>query len=333
MMKIKSVFMEPLLIEAKENQKQYFELLKILSEDNEVFFQYLNDDQINYFKKNEMFFENKNDMDNFDILFIFGGRMKTEEEVDEEIQNKKGIYFDLLKIINDKDNFIIANYLYDPKVYNIDNFYCLKNKNIKFVFFNAYNYQNQKSLNLFEYFCFRGYKENIDKEISFCFGFTASPMTERKYLSDYVKNNIIENDDVQVFCKDKFINRNNLIDQTEYLEKIKKSKYSLIAPSNDKKAFSFSRLLECLSVNCIPLIFKDCNLEILKENYFDIFDFFISNNLIIDYNENINQKIKKLDFIDLVQKMNSLESIKLFKRTKEMKDQIKISFKEGVNNV
>lgn len=332
-MKIKSVFMEPLLIEAKENQKQYFELLRILSEDNEVFFQYLNNDQINYFEENEMFFENKNDMDDFDVLFIFGGRMRTEEEVNKEIQNKDGIYFDLLKIINDKDNFIIANYLYDPKVYNISNLYFLKNKNIKFVFFNAYNYQNQRSLNLFEYFCFRDYKENINKEIDFCFGFTASPLTERKYLSDYVKNNIIENNNVQIFCKDKFINRNNLIDQTKYLEKIKKSKYSLIAPSNDKKAFSFSRLLECLSVNCIPLVFKDCNLEILKENYFDIFDFFVSNNLIIDYNESINQKIKELNYIDLIKKMNNLESIKSFKVSKDMKEQIKINFEEGVKNV
>ena len=48
-MKIISCFMEPLLDIAKENQRQYFELLDLLSEENEVFFMFLEKEQEEYF--------------------------------------------------------------------------------------------------------------------------------------------------------------------------------------------------------------------------------------------------------------------------------------------
>lgn len=331
-MKILSVFMEPLLVEALTNQEQYFKLLEILSEDNIVEFKYLNNEQKEYFEKNNIYFNNKMNNIYFDVLFVFGGRMKSITDIENDIDNKEGIYYDLYNLIKDRNNFIIANYLYDPKISKLSDLKQLKTKDIKYIYFNAYNYLEQKSINLFEYFCFKDIDKK-EKDIDFCFGYTASPITERKYLSDFVNNYIEENDKILIFCKDRFTGRNNLINQKEYFEKIKRSKYSLVAPSNDKTAFSFSRLLECISNNCIPFILNDCNLEILKENYIELYDYFISNNLIIDYNKNINEIIKNFDYNDLIQKINKLKCIKDFSNENKMKQKIKENFIGGIKSV
>lgn len=331
-MKILSIFMEPLLIEAIENQKQYFELLNILSEDNEVEFKFLDNEQKEYFSKNNISFNNKTENLDFEVLFIFGGRMKQISDIEDDIDNKKGIYYSLYNIINNKNNFIIANYLYDPKITKISDLKYFKDKNIKYIYFNAYNYLDQKSINLFEYFCFKDIKKK-NKDIDFCFGYTASPITERKYLSNFINKNVIENDKILIFCKDKFTRRNNLIKQNEYFNIIKRSKYSLIAPSNDKTAFSFSRLLECISNDCIPLILEDCNLEILKENYNELYNFFVSNDLIIGYNKIINEIIKKLNYNVLIKELKELNCINQFLDEKKMKQKIKENFIGGIKNV
>ena len=164
-------------------------------------------------------------------------------------------------------------------------------------------------LSIFEYFCFKDYNVNFNiKKYDFVFGYTASIETNRKYLSDFISNNVYENDKVLIFAKDKFIKRNTIIKQKEYFDKIKMSKFSLVAPSNDKDSFSFSRMLECISNGCIPLILEGCNIEIIKEK--------------------VNDKINLINYDKTIKEILNLKLVKEFSNQELSKKKILKQFRE-----
>ena len=322
-MKIISCFMEPLLDIAKENQRQYFELLDLLSEENEVFFMFLEKEQEEYFehiknRNNKFNIVKWNDNKKYDILFIFGGTFNDKEKIKNSVLGNDNFdkYFYLNKFIERNSNVKIYNYLYDPKCTKLTDVDII-NKSLngrEILYLNAYydKIKNHKALSIFEYFCFKDYNVNFNiKKYDFVFGYTASMETNRKYLSDFISNNVNENDKVLIFAKDKFIKRNNLINQKEYFDKIKMSKFSLVAPSNDKDSFSFSRMLECISNRCIPLILEGCNIEIIKDNYIDLYEY-IKNNLIIKLNESVNNKINLINYDKTINEILNLKSVKEF---------------------
>lgn len=338
-MKIISCFMEPLLDIAKENQRQYFELLDLLSEENEVFFMFLEKEQEEYFehiknRNNKFNIVKWNDNKKYDILFIFGGTFNDKEKIKNSVLGNDGFdkYFYLNKFIERNSNVKIYNYLYDPKCTKLTDVDII-NKSLngrEILYLNAYydRIKNHKALSIFEYFCFKDYNVNFNiKKYDFVFGYTASIETDRKYLSDFISNNVYENDKVLIFAKDKFVKRNNLIKQKEYFDKIKMSKFSLVAPSNDKDSFSFSRMLECISNGCIPLILEGCNIEIIKDNYIDLYEY-IKNNLIVNLDENVNKKINLINYDKTIKEILNLKSVKEFSNQELSKKKILKQFRE-----
>lgn len=338
-MKIISCFMEPLLEIAKENQRQYFELLDLLTEENEVFFMFLEKEQEEYFeyiknRKNKFKIVNCNDDINYDILFIFGGTFKDKEKIKNSVLEKNSFdkYFYLNKFIERNLNIKICNYLYDPKCTKLSDVDVISKSlnGRKIEYLNAYydKTKNHKALSIFEYFCFKDYNVNFKiKKYDFVFGYTASIETDRKYLSDFIRSNVNENEKVLIFTKDKFTKRNNLINQKEYFDKIRMSKFSLVVPSNDKDSFSFSRMLECISNGCIPLILEGCNIELIKDNYIDLYEY-IKNNLVIKLNENVNDKISLIDYNKTIKEILDIKSIKEFSNQELLKEKILKQFRE-----
>ena len=105
------------------------------------------------------------------------------------------------------------------------------------------------------------------------------------------------------------------------------SKFSLVAPSNDKDSFSFSRMLECISNGCIPLILEGCNIEIIKDNYIDLYEY-IKNNLIVNLDENVNNKINLINYDKTIKEILNLKSVKEFSNQELSKKKILKQFKE-----
>jgi hypothetical protein len=66
---------------------------------------------------------------------------------------------------------------------------------------------------------------------------------------------------VNVFCKDKDTGEDTFIEKPEYDKLLIESKFTLVFPSYNIKAFSKIRFLDAIASRCIPLILKSCNID------------------------------------------------------------------------
>lgn len=94
--------------------------------------------------------------------------------------------------------------------------------------------------------------------------------------------------------------------QTEYFEKLSYSKYTIVIPSFDKTTFSIYRMLEALSVNCLPFIYKDCDLTDLKNTFPKLFRFIFDFDLILNDFSELEEKMKLFDEVreDIIEYFN-----------------------------
>ena len=189
------------------------------------------------------------------------------------------------------------------------------------VTFGNYDDSGVKSLLLYENYLFRNGIIDKEKEYDFVFGYTVT-YAQRKYLSEVISNNIIEDDKHLIFANDRFwkgVGRKDIVNQIEYYDYIAKSKFSFVAPSNNKEEVSYIRILECISRKCIPIISSRVKIEKCFNNFPDLFEFYKKNGLFYDESETINDFIERLDYDELIEEMMELKTIKNFLNKKMMR--------------
>ena len=86
----------------------------------------------------------------------------------------------------------------------------------------------------------------------------------------------------------------------EYLNFLNNSKYTLVIPSNNIKHFSYLRFMEAIIRECIPFVYEECNIDIIKKSHPKIHSFIKSNDLIVREGIDIHRKINDLNYLDLV---------------------------------
>lgn len=118
----------------------------------------------------------------------------------------------------------------------------------------------------------------------------------------------IPNSDVKIIMKE---NNKEKVSQREYYNLLKQARFTLVIPSYDKTTFSIVRFLEAVANGCLPLVWKDCCLEEVKNTYKSLYDI-ISRFLLVD------------DLCDIERKMNELgeegrrKAIMLIFKSKEL---------------
>lgn len=131
-----------------------------------------------------------------------------------------------------------------------------------------------------------------DKIFEFTFGYTVLKNSNRKkYIEDVdLISKMFQN--YNIFIRNDFNEINTLINQDEYVEKLKQSKFTFMLPSYDETCFSIYRFIDAIYSDCLPIIHKDCNIKEVEKSYD------INLNQIV-YNENIDFFNKnRVDLID-----------------------------------
>lgn len=126
-----------------------------------------------------------------------------------------------------------------------------------------------------------------EKECQFNFYCTATTK-DRKYVHRLKENfdKYISNGTFNIYCKE----NKTVLKQDEYYKMLSKTKFSLIIPPYDKKAFSYSRLIECIVNNCVPLVYSKCCLNDIEKTFPQLYKY-INKKLIVDEN-NIQEKLQ-----------------------------------------
>lgn len=148
--------------------------------------------------------------------------------------------------------------------------------------------------------------KDIEKTTDFTFYGTA--LTEdRRYLVDQKELlTNIRNSDVGIIVK----KDSTYVSQTEYYEKLARSKFTLIIPSYDVTTFSVIRFLEAVSNHCLPLVLDTVDLTDLKNTFFDIYEI-VEKNLVVNIKD-IQSKIDSLDYDKIIKKIFNTKSVKNF---------------------
>lgn len=100
----------------------------------------------------------------------------------------------------------------------------------------------------------------------------------------------IPNSDVKVITK---ANNKEKVSQREYYNLLKQARFTLVIPSYDKTTFSIVRFLEAVANGCLPLVWKDCCLEEVKNTYKTLYDI-IQRFLLVDDLGDIKGKMEML---------------------------------------
>jgi hypothetical protein len=151
------------------------------------------------------------------------------------------------------------------------------------------------------------------KQCKFIFGYTVSMVT-RKYLSDMISK-YYEADGFMICGKDKFTGLNELCDQFDYIKLCAKSEFSFIAPAYCLEEFSYQRFIECACVDCIPIIWDNCNMKFAAENGLnDLIQFYKLNNLFYNESVDLDKFVNSLDYDKLIKEFNELRTIKRMKK-------------------
>lgn len=337
-----------LLFDQKKKYKKYLDngWIKYL-EDKNIKILYVGTILKNYNNETKTFDVDYSFLDslesNYDELFIYGSPLCSEKTIGEysykkydtkvrctfmSMKSKYNSYIIINSIIN-KYKINIKHQIIDYLEPKFKNFYenCITYANYKD------KEKGYRTMYLFENYLFRkGYILN-EKIYELYFGYSVSYFN-RKYLSEFIQKKLIENDKFKISCKDKFWGqngRNDTVNQTEYYDLISKSKFSLLAPSNDINEVSYIRLLECLSRKCIPIILSNVKIERCLNNFKDILEFYKSNNLIYNINEKItiNEFIKNLDYNKLINDLCNLNTLKKFNSRGYMKKLLINKYERG----
>lgn len=108
-----------------------------------------------------------------------------------------------------------------------------------------------------------------EKEFDFVFGYTILTK-DRTNSADYLNEVLgsISNLRTKIFLRDKYNNIDTFIKKDEYLDYIKKSRFTLIIPSYNKETFSAFRYIESIYSGCVPLILDTVDISEAKNSLY-----------------------------------------------------------------
>ena len=111
------------------------------------------------------------------------------------------------------------------------------------------------------------FEEQVDKSYDFTFGYTILDDSGREHYPEHI-NKIADQFAVKnLYCKNEFTGENTHIPGNEYLEKVKKSRFTFMLPSYDSHCFSIYRFIESIYNDCLPLIHPDCNIQDVNKSF------------------------------------------------------------------
>jgi hypothetical protein len=111
------------------------------------------------------------------------------------------------------------------------------------------------------------FEEEVTKAYDFTFGYTILDDSGRAHYPEYVNNIASQFSTANVFCKNEFTGENTHIPGDEYLDKVKRSRFTFMLPSYDAHCFSNYRFVESIYNDCLPLIHPDCNIEDINKSF------------------------------------------------------------------
>lgn len=196
-------------------------------------------------------------------------------------------------------NIEIISLIYEPQMPSLKKIY--QNSKIKEYYILNKNDKNLKYLPFYERAMFIN-NEDISSNLKINeLLFNCTVLTDdRKWILNY--KNVLE----KYNCKLITNLMKESVSQSEYYDQLSHSKYTIVIPSFDVSSFSIIRLLEALSVNCLPFIYKDCNLNDLKETFPKLFRFIEDFDLILNDFSELENKIKLFEEVreDIIEYFN-----------------------------
>lgn len=221
---------------------------------------------------------------NISKIFVFGGPLSEGAKLKNKYDNFKDIYYSkrFLKFISvgikqllgsyfihylaEKDNIKIYELLFDPQEVSLQKI----NKNVKTFHGIDIEKYNIKRLDTLQYYLknnnFSFFNEIYDKIYDLTFGMTVLT-NDRIQPYEKIKKQVNKIHNINFFIKNKFEDIDTFILREDYLEFIKKSRFTFILPSYDKDTFSIYRFLESIWYDCLPLIFNDCRIDLFKKSF------------------------------------------------------------------
>ena len=169
-----------------------------------------------------------------------------------------------------------------------------------------------KKLSINEYCNFKDGFKDTKKTQDFVFGY-ALTWKDRKYLSDFVRANVVEDSMHKLFVKDAYWNgekRDNTIPHDEYKAELAKTKYTLLAPSTVASEFSIGRFNEAVIRKCLPIFMPEVKYERGFEHDKEMCKFIKDNLTFSDKYKSIADFISKHDYDKLVKELYSLSFMK-----------------------
>lgn len=102
------------------------------------------------------------------------------------------------------------------------------------------------------------------------------------------------------------------VKQDDYFAMLASSKATAVIPSYNPATFSWQRFCEAVWCNCLPYVFRSCNLSEIEKSFPDIYDI-INSELLVDGFYEIERKLKDKDFCS-----KSSEVLKAIKESESM---------------
>ena len=108
---------------------------------------------------------------------------------------------------------------------------------------------------------------SVDKDIDFTFAYTVLKTSNRQDFPQFVDGVASKFKNSKVYTKNYFTGVDTSIDSDLYTDLITRTRFTLILPAYDRKSFAIDRFLTSLNADCLPLLHKDGNMNIMESSY------------------------------------------------------------------
>jgi hypothetical protein len=162
----------------------------------------------------------------------------------------------------------IHEVVYDPQELSMDLYHESYRPTENYYFYHNYEIPkyNIRRLDTLQYYNQANPQEPVEKDYDFIFGFSIITKDRLPQLEKVNKiTSMFQNK--KLFNINKFTGEYNFIPRLDYLNYIKRAKYTLIVPAYDAECMSILRIVESLNLDCLPLIEESCVLGELEKSY------------------------------------------------------------------
>jgi hypothetical protein len=230
-------------------------------------------------------------LEGYDSFYIFGGAFNgnftrgnennfplTKRGVNWQSSGKPMTYLTALLKANRKFGTPIHEVVFDPLEMSLNIInpeWQPTNHNV----YHGYDFEEYgfKRLDSLQYFLTNNtqptnlfFEDETEKEFDLVFGYTnIDGVGSRKKIIDTIQAKTKQAQEqlknVRILLKDKV--SDNTVPRDEYLQLIKKARFTLLFPAYDSKSFSIYRLIESLHNDCLPIVSPLCNIEPINKSF------------------------------------------------------------------